>query len=182
MKELRCPNCSSFEIDYVNGIFVCRSCGGKYIPDENEKPRKSEEDKLAEKLVKKLKKRDRYDDLGEDGINKWLECTDDIDMIIADILEINSLNSYAWAVRMLRNIEDGLKSPFQAEKVVAAAENALGYAQDKDIKNIIDVVDLNFSVYKDRLVELNPNLEKRAEALEALVKQKREIMRGMEMK
>ncbi len=172
MKELRCPNCNSFDIDYVSGIFICKSCGGKYIPDDNEKPRKSEEDKLVDRLLKKWRKRDRYEeDYSDRNIERWLECTDDIDMIIYEILEINDHNPYAWAIRMLRDIEDGLKTKMDADIVVSDAEKALSYASDENIRGFIDVVKMNFSIYRDKLVGLDPGLEERVVAVEEKIKE-----------
>lgn len=36
MKALECENCGSNDLELINGFWVCRYCGTKYIPDQKE--------------------------------------------------------------------------------------------------------------------------------------------------
>ncbi len=37
MLELKCKNCNSADLEYKDGLWICNSCGSRYITDKNER-------------------------------------------------------------------------------------------------------------------------------------------------
>lgn len=91
MKELNCKNCNSTDFEYKGGIWVCNSCGSKFLPEKGEKPEKSQEEKLVEKLVKKNDKICDADPFG----NKYDKLANEMNDLAEQILMINDKNPYA---------------------------------------------------------------------------------------
>ena len=46
MKKTNCINCSSNDIVFEKGIWVCRACGSRFMPEADEIPQKTKVEEL----------------------------------------------------------------------------------------------------------------------------------------
>ena len=47
MKDLKCDHCGSGELVFEEGVWVCRFCGSRYMPESGEIPKKAREEELV---------------------------------------------------------------------------------------------------------------------------------------
>ena len=164
MKELKCSNCNSNDLSYENGLWVCKHCGSKFIPDNNEKPDKSIEDKLVDKMYRLFEKRENYQGLSEKDTDKRLELNQRIEDCIREIIMENDKSPYAFAGRFILHISDTFESQYKAERVLDNAEKALDYADKEEKEDIVASIKPHFLFHCDRIM-VYPELKERCEAV-----------------
>lgn len=162
MIELKCQNCGSSDLEYKNGIFICKSCDSKFLPEKGEiPPAKRKEEKMVERMLKLNEKKDRCDSFDDDDIDKYLRYSEEIDILVDRILKINDKNIYALAIGILQRICNGIKYSWDAELIVHNAELILEYATDEEMDDVKDAVTLNFLHHKKSVLEVKPDLKER---------------------
>ena len=167
MKELKCQNCNSNDIEFKDGIWVCSHCGSKYVPDKNEKPQVSEEDKLIKKMIKLFEKRDKHDD-----IDKRMYYYGEISDCIQDILRINPKSAYAYAGKYLLDCANTYKTLEEAEKNMGYVEKALTYAVDEEERKCMTKsMSEHFWFHKSSVLERFPELKDKIEQLQSMMMQ-----------
>ena len=146
MKEFKCKNCNSTDFEYKGGIWVCNSCGSKFLPEKGEKPEKSREEKLVEKLAKEM------DDLAE------------------EILKINDKNPYALATMAFHIQNWGIKTEDVAERYLSQVEEAVECSTEESREFIYDTC--GFSIHGMKAIaENNPGFMDRIEKLHKTFKE-----------
>ena len=173
MIELKCQNCGSSNLEYRNGIFVCPFCGSRFLAEKPEIPLSDEElKKREEKLVTRLMdlhhKKVRCKALDAPSAKLWLEYSEEIDLCVEEIFEINKKNVYALTLHMLQSIEKGLKTAEDAELIVSDVEQILQNITEAEKKDVIGAVRMNYDYYKEKLMELDPSLADRIRAIDEL--------------
>lgn len=168
MKELRCLNCNSTEFEYKGGIWVCNSCGSKYIPDENERPKKSEEQKLTEKLEKLIKKWTDTDYawyLSEHSkqMDKFMMKLKEISN---EILKINDANPCALTAQVLLIVFNGKWSQSESWLFIHYIDKAKDSLSPHDF--LWEFLDEEFSTYKDKALGGDPSLKGTIDKLEEI--------------
>lgn len=171
MIEIKCHNCGSSKMEYKNGFYSCPFCGSRFLAEKPEIPvteedLKKHEEKLVERLMDVHHKKARCKALDAPSAKLWLEYSDEIDLLVEEILEINKQNVYALTLHMLQTIEAGLKTAEDAGIVVGDVEKILGAVTENEKKDIIDAVRMNFDHYKKKMVELDPELLDRIREIE----------------
>ncbi|MBE5834830.1 MAG: hypothetical protein E7309_09335 [Butyrivibrio sp.] len=148
MKELKCTNCSSNDLQFENGLYVCQNCGSKFIPDKEDKDIDRLEDKMCEAWID-----EKYDDA----------------KVLSDrLINVAPLRAYGWAIRGGCLIGNGITDE-NAEIIVDCFEKTLQYANVDEIDDLTEFVKghvrLNGSSIlrhnnslKDRLLKLYPYL------------------------
>ena len=150
MKELKCLNCDSKDLEYVGGIWVCQNCGSKFIPEKGEKPEANTENEDSESaLTKRLKSAyEKKCDLEseimgydvesakwEKCYKKWKKSQDELSSCFERILKINPCNAYALAIAGLTQIEDGLDTKEQADNAVQCIYKAFQHITSEEERN-----------------------------------------------
>lgn len=171
MIELKCQNCGSSNLEYKNGFYSCPFCGSRFLAERPEIPLASDdlkkrEEKLVERLMDLHHKKSRCKALDSQSAKLWLEYSDEIDLCVNELLEINEKNVYALTLHMLQTIESGLKTAEAAGIVVSDVEQILKNATEEEKKDVIDAVRMNFDHYKKKLLELDPGLADRIHRIE----------------
>ena len=158
MKELKCQNCNSRDLEYMGGIWVCQNCGSKFIPEKNEIPKESKEAKLTEKLVK------AYNELIEiiDPLSsKYEKCEKRVNSLLDEIRSINPNNPHMLTISVFDRIGWGIKSKEIADDIVDMAERALKYAKPDEKEEITESLGRNMKYHKGKMASMDPELEPR---------------------
>ena len=111
MKEIKCPNCNSKELKWENGIFHCPSCGSNFIPDTVEVPKRSEVERLTDKLIDNFNKLDTGGFLmfGKE-YDRWVHRRKKVEKICSQLEEIDPRNPNVEGVKMLLYFCEGFPS------------------------------------------------------------------------
>lgn len=168
MIELKCKNCNSTDLEYIGGVWVCTSCGSKYLPDKTDTPRKSEEEKLVDKLLKLLNKQNDVDYVGyllehDKQLDKYIH---NLKEVKDQLLALNSNNPYALTVEVRLIPLIGKWNEINADLFIRYIEEALDNITEKDKKELRDWLEDDFSAYKEKALECDPSLEKSVMELE----------------
>ena len=155
MKELKCANCGSADMEYKDGIWVCNSCGSKYAPGRSEIPHKSEEEKLSEKLMKHLNKQadteyalylaDHPNQL-EKYISKLRDLTD-------RLIRINPQNPYALTSGARIIAMEGYWSAITADLFISSIEQATQNMTENERADLREWLEDDLSMYKDKVLD-----------------------------
>lgn len=168
MKEIKCPNCNSKELKWENGIFHCPSCGSNFIPDADEVPKRSEVERLTDKLIDNFNKLDTGGCLmlGKE-YDRWERRRKKVEKICSQLEEIDPCNPNVAGVRMLLYFCEGLKNDVDAMMVVHYTENLIEYADRTENEDILALVKTYFLKYEQKILELYPNDRERVEEIKA---------------
>ena len=184
MKELKCQNCNSRDMEFKGGVWVCQNCGSKYIPDKDEIPDEDEESRLAKELVKAYNKQSELefpDDILsiDDSDEKWEKqdrkmkkyeekydkYEEKINTCIEKLLKINEFNPYALTIKALKRIENGLKIREHVELVVDCAEKVISHATEEEKEETLEALRDNIRFNKAKMIEVCPEIKSRIENL-----------------
>lgn len=147
MIELKCKNCNSNDFTYKDGLWVCNSCGSKYIPEKEEfsvpqeydsapRTHKISFEETAKNKRKKLEKklcagfrRYRYTDaIDEDEADRRRYLLQMVDEISQDLMRINPDNPYSAAGKAFLLAYRGIKNSDDANRFVDVMENAIKHS------------------------------------------------------
>lgn len=167
MTELKCKNCNSSDFEYLDGIWVCNSCGTKYIPDKLDIPQKSKEDKLAEELLKLIRMDEDIDYVSTlfDHPPKLEKYIHKIETVANQLEEINSKNPYASTAQARLIPLIGNWSEITADLFIFNIEDAIEHITKND-RIIWERLEEDFSTYKDKVLEYNPGCRERIDKLD----------------
>ena len=166
MKELKCKNCNSTDLKYIGGVWVCNSCGSKYLSDRDEMPKKTQEDKLVDKLTKITRKLEKADDISEKGLERRSRLFEELEDLSEQILKLNANNPYAFTCKMLVQVDYGLRSTVSADLFIHYIEKAVENTVPENKGDIWECLEFHFSQFKDKVLGLDPALESQIRELE----------------
>lgn len=184
MKEIKCQNCNSMDMDFVGGMWVCRNCGSKFIPDRGEIPNVEDEKKLVKKKWKAYEKKEkmmypediedpRFDEKVERFEEKEAEYEETIVSCMEKIEEINKCNAELWVMKMIRSIWiDGSISTEGAAELCECAKKALQYAKPDEREDIESDVSSFIKHYKERILKVTPGTAPAIMEIESMLSQK----------
>lgn len=165
MKELKCLNCNSKDMEYIGGIWVCQNCGSKFIPDKDEKPEEDAETVLTKRLVQAYNKKigldyivDNAEPKWEKALHKLLKCEDEIDYCVNRILKINDRNTYVMTILAIKQISYGKGTREEADAVVNCYYDVLKNAPSEEIRFEIVKVIKSAPFHRHEYLQLNPDL------------------------
>ncbi len=93
MKEFKCKNCCSSDIEHKNGFIVCNSCGSRFIPDSQEIRATNREAELEKQLVS----------LFNGSLGK-LDDDTGLQQCIKELHAINPKNNVACVIRFCKGV------------------------------------------------------------------------------
>ncbi len=161
MTELKCKNCNSNDLEFKGGIWICRSCGSKYLPNMNEVPAPTEEDRLVDELCDicgEIEGTDEFDEAQQERRDSLFRKLDDV---TGQVMSINRNNPYAMTAKMLIQIYEGLNDSGSAERFVSYIETAINNSDSEAKENIWETLEFHLLHYADKVCELNPALHDR---------------------
>lgn len=170
MIELKCQNCNSADIEYKDGLFICKSCGSRFLAEKQEKDVFDKEDKLEDAAIEAYNKhndfQDKYLDTGKEKyLDKSLEWTDRLDQCIERLLEFNPMNPYAWTFRMVRRIGQGFDDGDARKQFFEYAEKAADALKPGAKKGLVDLLQENFWFHSSLIVEKFPEYKDDADRI-----------------
>ena len=170
MKKLKCTSCGSSNMKYRDGIWICNSCGSKYVPGREEIPRKSEEEKLAEKLIKHLNKQTdtKYAFYLADHPSQLDKYISKLRELADRLLRINPQNPYALAAGARIIAMEGYWSAITADLFISNIEQAVNNMNETERADLWEWLEDDLSMYKGKALELKPSLESKINNLEKL--------------
>lgn len=166
MEELKCKNCNSSDLRNMGGVWVCDSCGSKYLLDRSEMPAKTKEDKLVDKLTKITGKLEKADDISDKGLKRRERLFEELEDISDQILELNANNPYAFTGKMLYRVDRGLRNEISADLFIYYVEKAVHNTTPEVKDDIWECLEYHFMQFKERILSVKPELEGRIRELE----------------
>lgn len=161
MKEIRCSNCGSRDIEFEKEIWVCRFCGSRYLPEIDELPRKTREKELEDELCdicSEIEKTSEFDDSQIDLRDRlFSKLNNKADQIIG----INSGNPYAMTAKMLLQIYQGLDDEQSVSDFVDYIETAVNNSDDESKENTWNALAEHLIRFGPKVLKYNPNLKER---------------------
>ena len=143
MTELKCKNCNSIDFDFKSGIWVCNSCGSKYLPDADEIPDKAKEDRLVDELCDICGDIESTDEFDEDKQELRDELFRKLSMVTEQLMDINGNNPYAMTAKTLIQIYEGLNDRDSAERFVTYIETAVNNSDAEAKENTWETLEFH---------------------------------------
>ncbi len=165
MKELVCRNCSSKDIEYKGGLWVCSHCGSRFLPDKHEKPEESRLDKLEEEFIDIINEWQDIEDWDESQWKKKDKLERKWRSMAEKILEIEANNPFVYTAYMLKRIGAGLDSRSAVQEFVRYAGIVADNADPEERDKVYPAVRINLSAYKDKCISEAPELEEQIESI-----------------
>ncbi len=142
MIELKCKNCNSTDFAYKGGLWVCNSCGSKYIPEKDEMPAAIEHAAIPSgSAYGKTRKGELIEEL-RDAFRKfhWINESDEdeeyrrdcliriVEESTKSLMKINPDSPYVGVGKMFSLGYRGIKSQSDAKQFVEAMEIAIEHS------------------------------------------------------
>ncbi len=165
MKELKCENCGSSEMKYENGIWICKSCESRFIPDKNEIPVTRREEQLEDVLCdicEEIASTSEFDDTDYDQREKLFK---KLDLVADEIIVFNKNNPYAMTAKMLIQINEGLRDKAAVNRFVEYIERAVNNSDDEAKNNTWETFGNHLARFMSKILSVDPDLEDRVYSL-----------------
>ncbi|MBQ6441129.1 MAG: hypothetical protein IJJ13_00870 [Lachnospiraceae bacterium] len=161
MIELKCKNCNSTDIEYKGGLWVCNSCGSKFIPDKEEIPEKSMEEQLVDELCDVCDEITETDEFNEYEYGHRERLFRELDILADRIIDINPNNPYAMTAKMHVQIFNGLGDKISANRFVNYIETAVNNSDDKAKENTWDTLGEHLKRFGSKVLTQDQSLKDR---------------------
>ena len=156
MKEFKCKNCCSSDIEYKNGFIVCNSCGSRFIPDSHETHAANREAALERRVVS----------LFNESLGKMYSA--ELQQSVEDLLRINPKNNVACVIRFCKGVyisELREVTETWANLFFNDAERAVDTFTADSYYDILKLFELYFEHYSIRFVAKYPKYKDKMEEI-----------------
>lgn len=165
MKKTNCINCSSNDIVFEKGMWVCRACGSRFMPEADEIPQKTKVEELEDELCDicdEIENTNEFDISQSDHRDGLF---DKLGKKADEIISINRDDPYAMTAKMLIQIYEGLRDRQCVNRFVDYIERAVDASDDEAKKNTWEVLAKHLDRFGPRVLEHDPALKGRVNRL-----------------
>ncbi len=165
MTELKCKNCNSKDFEYKEGVWICNSCGSRYIADKSERPENPKETQLEDALCDICEEIASTSEFDEKDFDMREQLFRRLDSVADDLININKNNPYAMTAKMLLQVDMGLKDVSSVNRFIEYIERAVINSDQEAKDNTWDVLGDHLIRFKSVILRQDPSLEDRTHRL-----------------
>ncbi len=165
MTELKCKNCNSKDFEYKEGVWICNSCGSRYIADKSERPELPKETLLEDDLCDICEEIASTNEFDEKDFDMREQLFRKLDSVADNLININKNNPYAMTAKMLIQVDMGLKDVSSVNRFIEYIERAVINSDQEAKDNTWDVLGDHLIRFKSIILSQDPSLEDRIHRL-----------------
>ena len=161
MKDLKCDHCGSGDLVFEEGVWVCRFCGSRYMPEAGEIPKKAREEELEDELCDICSEIESTSEFDNSQFYHRDRLFRELDSKASQIMSINSGNPYAMTAKMLVQIYKGLNDGKSVNNFVDCIETAVENSDDEAKENTWDTLAEHLVRFGWMVLKYDPGLKDR---------------------
>lgn len=165
MIELKCKNCNSADLEYKDGLWICNSCGSRYITDKNERPEFQKEAKLEDEICDICEEIASTSEFDEEDFDKRERLFRKLDSVADNLINLNMNNPYAMTAKMLVQIDKGLRDKPGVNRFIEYIERAVDNSDQEAKDNTWDALGDHLIRFRTRILSVDPSLADRIHRL-----------------